>query len=502
MRHITLAIPYYNNSRFIGDCLSFAVSDDRVSEIVVCDDNSDDVEELKRIISNFNSKKIKLFENESNLGVYSNKLNSIEKSSNDWVILFDSDNVLSSDYLDALYNIEIWNSRTIYAPSYIQKINEYGQSIDHFDYRKFIGLIDKYNFFKFETKDSLFQTMMNTCNYFVNKNEYLSVQNNNSQNYDTNLISSLDSITLLSDWLIASNSVNILDQMGYKHRIHNNSSYLRNYTRINGDVWTNNLFQRISDSIKISLCIPNYERSDILIESFIDVINDNRIQEIIIVDDNSRNYEEIYQSEVFRNSKIKLIRNESNLGTFFNKLKAVESSSTDFLILLDSDNKIDKNYIDSIYREDWDVNTILCPEILNHHENNCWNESGVFISYENLIGKNINYDFCRESILNNVENKLMVLLNTGNYFVNKYSYINSFNNNEFDRSVDITDVGFFNYLFLSCRKKNSMRIVQGLEYTHRVHNGSFFINNSYLSANMQDLLKNKFIRDENLQFTK
>lgn len=245
MRKISIAIPYYNNSKFMRETLSYPISDDRISEILICDDKSDDLNILKNIISEFNSDKIKLIENEENLGVYLNKIRAIKNCSNDWVILFDSDNVIGENYINHLYEFENWEDDKIYAPGYIEKINENGRHDSYFDYRIYSGTINKSNFNQFDYSNSLFQTMMNTCNYFLNKNKYIECSEKNSTNYNTRLISSLDSITLLSDWLTEGNQLFLLRDMGYKHRIHSNSSYMRNMNKINEPEWTRQLFQKI-----------------------------------------------------------------------------------------------------------------------------------------------------------------------------------------------------------------------------------------------------------------
>ena len=245
MKKISVAIPYYNNSKFMRETLSYPVLDERISEIIICDDKSDDLDILKNIISEFNSDKIKLIENEDNLGVYLNKIRAIKNCSNDWVILFDSDNVIGENYINHLYEFESWEDDKIYAPGHIEKINENGRHDSYFDYRIYSGVINKSNFNQFDYSNSLFQTMMNTCNYFLNKNKYIECSEKNSPNYDTRLISSLDSITLLSDWLTEGNQLVLVRDMGYKHRIHGNSSYMRHMNKINEPEWTRQLFQKI-----------------------------------------------------------------------------------------------------------------------------------------------------------------------------------------------------------------------------------------------------------------
>ena len=244
--------------------------------------------------------------------------------------------------------------------------------------------------------------------------------------------------------------------------------------------------------MKISLCIPNYERIEILIDSFINVLNDDRISEIVIMDDNSSNFETLKKTiDELSNDKIKLYKQDVNLGTFFNKLECVKKAENEYLILLDSDNMIDVSYIDKIYQLEWSINKLISPEKLIHHEHNMWNERGIFIQYTKFNGVRINKSFCKNYFLTGGD-LLDVLLNTGNFFVNKDSYIKAFEKNTFNREVDICDVGFFNYLFLSIDENNYIEVCPDLEYIHRVHHGSYYMNNSSKSRSQIDILKNIF----------
>src|SRR3954469_23730640 len=102
----------------------------------------------------------------------------------------------------------------------------------------------------------------------------------------------------------------------------------------------------------ISLCITTYNRFDLTIESFRQVIDDPRISEILIVDDNSK--AEIFNlfsgmvSSDPNQAKIKLFRNFENLGMSRNKARAVELASNPWCIVLDSDNVIDSAYLDAL----------------------------------------------------------------------------------------------------------------------------------------------------------
>jgi glycosyltransferase involved in cell wall biosynthesis len=123
----------------------------------------------------------------------------------------------------------------------------------------------------------------------------------------------------------------------------------------------------------ISLCITTYNRPDLTIDSFVDVLYDNRISEIIIVDDFSdpKMYTALsvmieglregggYQTGYHK--KLKLHRNDENIGMSRNKAKAIELASNPWCILFDSDNIIDSSYLDAL-PEYLAPSVIYCPD--------------------------------------------------------------------------------------------------------------------------------------------
>jgi len=56
-RKISVTIPYYNNSSFINDTLESLINDNRIYEIIICDDKSDDIQNLEEIIKKLNCNK-------------------------------------------------------------------------------------------------------------------------------------------------------------------------------------------------------------------------------------------------------------------------------------------------------------------------------------------------------------------------------------------------------------------------------------------------------------
>lgn len=211
----------------------------------------------------------------------------------------------------------------------------------------------------------------------------------------------------------------------------------------------------------ISLCIPTYNRTDLLYESFRQVINDDRISEIVIVDDASP--EEVYNTIVWQTKaipKVKLYRNDENLDCFKNKKRAVELAMNEWVILFDSDNVITSEYLDIITSNNhlWESKRIFQPSFARPHFNFSEYSGNVYLS-----GRLVD------------SQTFFTMLNAMNFFVNRDEFLRVWETR--DKNIDpvTSDSIYFNYLWLNAG--NSIYVVPGLEYEHRVHSGSHYQNN-------------------------
>ena len=211
--------------------------------------------------------------------------------------------------------------------------------------------------------------------------------------------------------------------------------------------------------IPLSICIPTYERYEMLLNSFDKVLKDDRVGEIIICDDASsiENYEDVYNAVKWI-QKVKLFRNDRNLDCYANKRMAISKASNEFCILLDSDNIIDKSYIDKIYQEDWVVDTILTPEWAMPHFD-FRQHSGITVTKYNVA-----------SMMK--QGMFQTMLNAANYFVSRDRYLEIWD--ELANPVT-SDSIFMAYRWLANGGK--IKIVEGLRYSHTVHAGSHYQNN-------------------------
>lgn len=243
-RKISVAIPHYNNTKFIKDSLKVPIEDERIDEIIIVDDASKDLEKLKNIIKELNSNKIKLFENKKNLGCYHNKILSVSKCTNDWCILLDSDNYFDKSYIDKIYQIGKWDKKLIYAPYWAKSFPR--DPSPSLNYTKFINKIIDKKFYIDNFNCINFQCLINTCNYFFPKNEFL---DSIKQEYDREKIDCLDSALLFTDWLFNKNKVKIVEGMFYNHRLHPNSNYMQGRSRKYENIIKRELYIKIKKSL-------------------------------------------------------------------------------------------------------------------------------------------------------------------------------------------------------------------------------------------------------------
>ncbi|HIL98793.1 MAG TPA: hypothetical protein EYG51_23235, partial [Pseudomonadales bacterium] len=169
MNKISVAIPFYNNTAFLEDCLRIPLMDPRVDDIIINDDCSTQEEYgslLEKVTAwsrgkkfNLDScprtgalyeeqtlidvsdqvKKVRVERNSENMLSFRNKYETVSKAKNEWVYLLDSDNYLIDSSINALYNSEKWEENTLYMPNVLimDRENENTTSWDDWNYRRF-----------------------------------------------------------------------------------------------------------------------------------------------------------------------------------------------------------------------------------------------------------------------------------------------------------------------------------------------------------------------------
>lgn len=230
---LTLAITHFERWRMLLECLQHVQDDSRIDEIVIVDDASRDgsYEELLQWFYEVGDDRVRLHRNEVNLDCYANKAQAVRLSSNNWVALFDSDNVLPRSYLDALDNARPWLDETAYLPVFARP---------EFDYREFAGQrVTRANVAEL-CERPMFTTALNTANYVVPRSGYLDVWDA-SVNPRT-----VDSLFMNYRWLASGRALYFVPGMEYDHRMHDGSHYVQNHTR-SDDLISRRLEQKLRE---------------------------------------------------------------------------------------------------------------------------------------------------------------------------------------------------------------------------------------------------------------
>lgn len=215
MPKVSICIPTYNRFEMTMEAIQHVYHDERVGEVIIVDDCSNMDVYMKLVMAADAAPKIKLFRNEKNLDCYLNKREAVSFASNDFVCLWDSDNIFTTEYLDRIYSYD-WSPGVIFQPSFASP---------HFDYTRYERLVITKNNVASYMQKPLFPTLLNTCNFFVNRDEYLSVFDDKVEPVTS------DSIYFNYCWIAAGNSIFVVPNLSYTHRVHSQSHYQNNVHR-------------------------------------------------------------------------------------------------------------------------------------------------------------------------------------------------------------------------------------------------------------------------------
>ncbi len=170
----SFAVMAYNEFDPTRDCgqrflrsLEAARKHSAIDEIVVVDDGSDDYEWLRERMKEY--PEVNLYHNETNLGVFLNKIEIVAQSTSDWVITCDSDNHKDVAHIDKALSLpldpDVW-----YCPSFAKPSFDYRQYIGEYDL-KTIGRFDEGGY----KNRSIARCCLNTGNQIVHRQTFLEV---------------------------------------------------------------------------------------------------------------------------------------------------------------------------------------------------------------------------------------------------------------------------------------------------------------------------------------
>jgi len=214
-RRVSLAIPVHNRPQLVCDALHYPRQDHRVGEIVVFDDGSD-ARAYEEMLENLpDDPKLTVIRRGENRGPFCAKFHAVRNCRHPWVVLLDSDNAISSSYLDRLFALQRWDSNVIYCPDFARP---------HFGFREFAGeVIDMPGARRLFDRHShrTVSTLLNTGNYFVHRETYT----RRLANHLSYQLPAADVFAANYLWMRSGGKLQIVPRLRYRHRVHDDSNF-------------------------------------------------------------------------------------------------------------------------------------------------------------------------------------------------------------------------------------------------------------------------------------
>lgn len=219
-----------------------------------------------------------------------------------------------------------------------------------------------------------------------------------------------------------------------------------------------------SSPLRFSVGIPHFNRGFQIFRPLFNLLNHPAVEEIVIVDDGSEpsQFAALQQTvaAIDPSGRIKIHRREQNLGALRTKLECVERASSDWVLILDSDNTAFARYLDALASQ-----KALKPDTFY-----CASWAFPFFPFHELGEQPIDFETAAELTATKVLRRVYII-NDGNYLVHRESFIESIAPVG-DVLSEAADVMVVNYRWLS--RGGSLRVMPSSSYFHRVDGRSFW----------------------------
>jgi glycosyltransferase involved in cell wall biosynthesis len=220
MDKISIAIPTHDDRLYwFGQTVRNLCNHPAISEIIIVDDASEQNIFDKIMNTTLPLNNLQLYQNDKRLGVFKNKINAVLKCKEKWVALLDSDNVFNVDYIDAF--LQCKEHYDINCPV---------KGLPAFDYSKYSGVAMTAKIAAGNVNDPAFVMAINTGNYIVDRERFLSVL---KPMYHSGVTVPYCADVLWMNYhlLSAGQSMYFVPWMEYQHNDHPNSTYRINKQR-------------------------------------------------------------------------------------------------------------------------------------------------------------------------------------------------------------------------------------------------------------------------------
>jgi glycosyltransferase involved in cell wall biosynthesis len=184
-------------------------------------------------------------------------------------------------------------------------------------------------------------------------------------------------------------------------------------------------------------------------------MSEGLIDEIVIQDDCSEDYDLLKPHE---SENIRLFKNEKNLSPLLSRVNLVNNCKNDWVLLMDSDNFLEKNCFDKIKELELNDEVTYCPDFARPNFG--------FKVFSNVL---MDMEFVKPKIPNL---DMQIFLNTGNFLINRNNYLKVAEKIDESFAHWAVDVIYFNYLWLSSGYK--LFCIKDYEYDHTLRGDSYW----------------------------
>lgn len=211
---VSVALTVYNRSTLALEAVRQVAADPRIAEIVVSDDASE-ASEYRRLCAILTElgPKVRIQRNDRNRGPLWNKHRAVSLCMSEFAILFDSDNVLDTAYLDCLFRAVPWRRDRFYCPEFARP---------RFDLRLFGGVTLDLALVRRAMlrapRDRRIDVLLNEGNYLVPVREY-----GEAIGPFRDLPVHADAFVASYLWMRRGGRLHVLKGLAYDHRIHDGS---------------------------------------------------------------------------------------------------------------------------------------------------------------------------------------------------------------------------------------------------------------------------------------
>jgi glycosyltransferase involved in cell wall biosynthesis len=246
----------------------------------------------------------------------------------------------------------------------------------------------------------------------------------------------------------------------------------------------NILYSSESKIPDISLCIPTHNRYDTFLKHNLPKFMQNKyIKEIIIVDDATDDYDKLVLEYGLDHPKLRLYKQERNVGSFKNKVAAAAYATCEWVCLFDSDNFLDERYFIPLLAE-WEKHgmndkvvytpTQALPNFILHDE---------WVQYMPKIVTKKEWNVLTNK---NIPKPIFVnwFLNNGNFVFHK-NFITCLQSEEYKKH-NCHGVCSIYINWIAIKSGFTLKFVDDMAYDHIVHENSTYLKSKDDSEHFKD----------------